>query len=154
MSKLDLSEAFEDLLNKLFASEAKKRPSAFDLLPAEFLRTDIPVISQRPALQVSPSLRRSNPGLGSPIKRRSRHGSTGFPELVSRYAHDFTEIGRLGRGGFGEVVKARNKLDGGVYAVKKIRQAPQFLDQVLTEVMLLVSLERFHYESDLLRHRN
>jgi translation initiation factor 2-alpha kinase 4 len=38
----------------------------------------------------------------------------------SRYASDFIELGVLGRGGGGEVVKVRNRLDGRVYAVKKI----------------------------------
>ncbi|KAF4546580.1 Pek gcn2 protein kinase [Lasiodiplodia theobromae] len=48
------------------------------------------------------------------------------------------QLGRLGRGGYGEVVKARNKLDGGVYAIKKIRQnTASALSDVLSEVMLL-----------------
>lgn len=38
----------------------------------------------------------------------------------SRYRTDFIELGVLGRGGGGEVVKVRNRLDRRVYAIKKI----------------------------------
>ncbi|CAB9500620.1 eIF-2-alpha kinase GCN2 [Seminavis robusta] len=38
----------------------------------------------------------------------------------SRYKADFIELGVLGRGGGGEVVKVRNRLDRRTYAVKKI----------------------------------
>ena len=38
----------------------------------------------------------------------------------SRYQTDFIELGSLGRGGGGEVVKVRNRLDRRLYAVKKI----------------------------------
>ncbi len=43
-----------------------------------------------------------------------------FPER-SRYLEDFIEICRLGKGGFGTVFKAQNKLDGRHYAIKKIK---------------------------------
>lgn len=39
----------------------------------------------------------------------------------SRYENDFVEISMLGRGGFASVWRARNKLDGIDYAIKKIR---------------------------------
>lgn len=39
----------------------------------------------------------------------------------SRYKSEFEELEFLGRGGGGQVVKARNRLDGHLYAVKKIR---------------------------------
>ncbi|KAG2220548.1 hypothetical protein INT45_004154 [Circinella minor] len=39
----------------------------------------------------------------------------------SRYRNDFVEINMLGKGGFASVWRARNKLDGIDYAVKKIR---------------------------------
>lgn len=38
----------------------------------------------------------------------------------SRYRTDFVELGLLGRGGGGEVVKVRNRLDKRIYAIKKI----------------------------------
>ena len=39
---------------------------------------------------------------------------------ASRYKTDFIELGILGRGGGGEVVKVRNRLDRRIYAIKKI----------------------------------
>ena len=135
LEKLSVTESFEEFVRKMLNSDAKKRPTAFDLLPVEFLRTDAAAIE----MESAPDRRGDRPshsGLKSPFKRRSRHGSSNFMDAVSRYTNDFTEIGRLGKGGFGEVVKSRNKLDGGVYAVKKISQAPQ-LDKILSEVMLL-----------------
>ncbi|KAK5007835.1 hypothetical protein LTR28_004776, partial [Elasticomyces elasticus] len=65
-------------------------------------------------------------------------------EILSRYVADFIEVGRLGKGGFGEVVKARNKLDGGIYAIKKIRQSTAALSEVLSEVVLLHRLNHPH----------
>ncbi|EDN04718.1 conserved hypothetical protein [Histoplasma mississippiense (nom. inval.)] len=54
---------------------------------------------------------------------------------------DFDEAGRLGRGGFGQVVKARNKLDGGFYAIKKISSKSGIaLKDTLSEIMLLSRL--------------
>ena len=44
---------------------------------------------------------------------------------TSRFASDFEVIGYIGKGGFGQVLKVRNKLDGVLYAVKiiKVREA-------------------------------
>lgn len=60
--------------------------------------------------------------------------------VYSRYKQDFDEGIVLGRGGFGQVVKARNKLDGRVYAVKKVRATPSTLSHILQEVVLLSRL--------------
>jgi len=49
-----------------------------------------------------------------------RDGGLAWTGTSSRYKSDFIELGVLGRGGGGEVVKVRNRLDRRVYAVKKI----------------------------------
>ncbi|KAK4501360.1 hypothetical protein PRZ48_007168 [Zasmidium cellare] len=136
LNSLNLSEAFLDFLRKIFLSDAKKRPSCFDLLPAEFLREDTPILQDTPT-RVPARTRKSSSGVASPLSRQSRHNSSSVLEPFSRYANDFIDLGRLGKGGYGEVVKARNKIDGTVYAVKKIRQAQHLLEQVIKEVMLL-----------------
>ncbi|CAO3634097.1 unnamed protein product [Cunninghamella blakesleeana] len=62
---------------------------------------------------------------------------------ISRYRTDFEEIEFLGKGGFGEVVKARNRLDGRLYAIKKIRLNPRDSEgvrKILREVQTLSSL--------------
>lgn len=43
---------------------------------------------------------------------------------ISRYESDFQEMELLGKGAYGAVYKARNRLDGRDYAIKKIRLSP------------------------------
>lgn len=47
-------------------------------------------------------------------------GGYQLTQSTSRYQSDFIELGKLGRGGGGEVVKVRNRLDRRIYAIKKI----------------------------------
>ncbi|KAF1998899.1 kinase-like protein [Amniculicola lignicola CBS 123094] len=121
--QLQCSEAVREIMRKTFKPDPRKRPKAFDLIPCEFLRTDVPVYEYE-ALNYR-SRRESGAGVGS----------------FSRYAQDWEEMGRLGKGGYGEVVKARRKLDNGIYAIKKIKQkSTSALTEVLSEVMLLAKL--------------
>lgn len=83
------------------------------------------------------SAQEANP-LGSTGRRRLSSNDEGG--VFSRYKNDFDEGVVLGKGGFGQVVKARNKLDGRVYAVKKIRATPSTLSHILQEVVLLSRL--------------
>jgi serine/threonine protein kinase len=43
------------------------------------------------------------------------------PGQTSRYSQDFEELQYLGSGAFGDVWKVRNRLDGIIYAIKKVR---------------------------------
>jgi translation initiation factor 2-alpha kinase 4 len=133
---LRCSEPLQEIMRKFFKPDPKKRPSAFDLIPCEFLRDDVPVYEQPP----TPGRSRHS-STSFPVGQLRRESSVGLGTTFSRYASDWVEAGRLGKGGYGEVVKARNKLDGRVYAIKKIRQkSASALTEVLSEVMLLSRL--------------
>ena len=65
--------------------------------------------------------------------------SAGF--VVSRFKMDFEMCDVLGRGAFGEVVRARSKLDFKEYAIKKITINPNTdRDKILREVRVLSKL--------------
>ncbi|XP_046385466.1 eukaryotic translation initiation factor 2-alpha kinase-like [Ischnura elegans] len=65
------------------------------------------------------------------------------PEFISRYLTDFEPMHRLGKGGFGVVFEARNKIDDCSYAIKRIplpnRQNSR--DRVMREVKALAKLD-------------
>ncbi|XP_065075654.1 eukaryotic translation initiation factor 2-alpha kinase 1-like [Ochlerotatus camptorhynchus] len=65
----------------------------------------------------------------------------------SRYHREFTEVDFIAGGGFGKVYKARNNLDGIVYAVKKITIRSTTIKNVLVhlaEVKTLASLNHIN----------
>ena len=139
IDSIDLSGSLEDLLSRIFIADPRKRPTAFDLLPNEFLRSDDPVLDGKSSTAIS---RMTSTTSITPSRHvRPRHDSSHVMTTSSRYMNDFVEAGRLGKGGFGEVVRARNKLDGRFYAVKKIVQtSASALSGVLSEIILLSSM--------------
>ncbi|KAG8885633.1 hypothetical protein FRB98_001726 [Tulasnella sp. 332] len=58
----------------------------------------------------------------------------------SRYRDEWEEIEFLGKGGFGSVVKARFKLDGAIYAVKKIKLRKENDGKIYREINALSKL--------------
>ena len=134
-----LSDSLNEFVQKLFKSDPKKRPRAVDLSSFEFLATDALVLDEETSASVSKL--GSITSLMPAAPRRQRHDSMNTAGPFSRYKEDFVEEGRLGKGGFGEVVKARKKLDGQIYAIKKITQkSSASLTEVLKEVRLLSQL--------------
>ena len=135
---LALSPSLDELVHRLFKADAKKRPRAFELGSSEFLATDAPILEEDIS---SAGSRLGSISLMPGTPRRQRHDSMNASGAFSRYLEDFVEEGRLGKGGFGEVVKARKKLDGQIYAIKKITQkSSASLTEVLKEVRLLSQL--------------
>ncbi|KAL8690904.1 MAG: hypothetical protein Q9218_003756 [Villophora microphyllina] len=122
----NLSPSLDRLLRSMFQYESMKRPSAWELVSSTFLRNDDPLFEDSTA--ESPTI-------------RQRHGSSHYRTGESRFATDFVQEGKLGKGGFGSVVKARKRLDSNFYAVKIIKKCTEAaLDKVLNEVRLLSQL--------------
>ncbi|KAI0408106.1 serine/threonine-protein kinase gcn2 [Xylaria palmicola] len=139
IESVSLSSSCHELVARFFKLDPMRRPRAFELGSSEFLATDAPVIIGEfpPILPRSQSLS----SIPQAMPLRLRRDSTAQHVTSSRYREDFVEEGRLGKGGFGEVVKARKKLDGQIYAIKKITQRSQSsLTEILKEVRLLSQL--------------
>ncbi|KAK8855511.1 serine/threonine-protein kinase gcn2 [Apiospora arundinis] len=138
METLSLSNTLHELISKFFKADASRRPRAADLRSSEFLATDAPIL-----VEESIGFHSSGQTLAAmpPGFSRKRLDSVSAAPSFSRFANDFTEEGRLGKGGFGEVVKVRKKIDGQLYAIKKISQrASRTLTTTLKEVMTLSRL--------------
>lgn len=135
MESITLSQSLHELVSRFFKDDKQKRPRAFELGSSEFLATDAPVFFDGASAALStPPWMPSQQTVPARLRRESMNRNA----VGSRYTEDFVEEGRLGKGGFGEVVKARKKLDGQVYAIKKVTQRPQAsLTEVLKEVRLL-----------------
>ncbi|KAF4450856.1 PEK/GCN2 protein kinase [Fusarium austroafricanum] len=138
MESVTLSHSLHELVSRFFKEDKQKRPRAFELGSSEFLATDAPVLFDDSSAILSTSPATSMQTLPTRFRRDS---TTHRGPSLSRYKEDFTEEGRLGKGGFGEVVKAKKKLDGQIYAIKKITQRSQAsLTEILKEVRLLSQL--------------
>jgi translation initiation factor 2-alpha kinase 4 len=134
LESLSLSDPLEELVAKFFKSDPKKRPRAFELCSSEFLATNSPILAEDGSAMMSGSMITHSQGL----PRRLRHDSMNRSAVTSRYLQDYVEEARLGKGGFGEVVRARKLIDGRLYAIKKITQRSQeTLSEMLKEVRLL-----------------
>lgn len=131
-----LSPAFYEFVRKVFTLDPQKRPRASELNFCEFLATDAEILDTagraRPSVNIAPV---------TPVKFRNNSMGNGEVNMFasSRYEQDFVEESRLGKGGFGEVMKVRKKLDGQFYAVKKIvqKRSTATLTNLLKEVQLL-----------------
>ncbi|KAJ1671142.1 eukaryotic translation initiation factor 2-alpha kinase, partial [Coemansia sp. RSA 25] len=66
---------------------------------------------------------------------------------ASRYRTDFEEVAFLGKGGFGSVVKARNKIDGRYYAIKKIKLDARDTEGNKKIFREVTTLSRLHHQN-------
>lgn len=148
------AEYVYDMLCKMLTPKVAKRPLALELNALQFLREG-PNLNQSSSAVESDS--DDEPGLvnrrllavsGTSKRRYSNQDEVldalVEPVEVGRYRREFEEVGRLGKGGFGEVVKARSRIEGSFYAVKKIRYKSHKLELLLSEVLSLARLNHPH----------
>jgi translation initiation factor 2-alpha kinase 4 len=131
----DMSDALTEFVSKVFQTQPSRRPRAFDLTSfAFFQKKEEQLLNSGSPLPSSTSHRRGRPSSSSALQTMSNF-------VISRFENDYEYIGKLGKGGFGEVVKARNRMDGQFYAVKKILcESSEALAVMLSETKLLSRL--------------
>lgn len=124
----NITDDLYDMLCTMCALDQDGRSNAYDLTSVEFLRGDgILFISS------------SHSGL-SPRYFAGRRESATPPN--NRWKSEWEEVGLLGKGGFGQVVKARNRTDLKTYAVKIIQcPSDEDMTELLREIKLLSSLD-------------
>ncbi|EGV61551.1 eukaryotic translation initiation factor 2-alpha kinase [Yamadazyma tenuis] len=138
-----------EMLSKMIQAKLSKRPSILEVNAVKFLRDG-------PVLQIDIRFKNGRfivDGKGTyvpygDIEDDSKNTPTTHDlenetlqkGPIGRYERDFEEIGRLGKGGFGEVVKVRNRMEGTFYAIKKIKHKTHKLDSLLSEVLSLARL--------------
>ncbi|KAI8816832.1 kinase-like domain-containing protein [Fimicolochytrium jonesii] len=153
----ETSRGLAELVSVMLAPDPKDRPNAMEILNHAFFsntHSEMPIafeIMKSSSAVSSPmnSHRRTLPPV-TPSKQSPNANYVGpsiFDSMtLSRYRLDFEEIEFLGKGGFGEVVKARNRIDGRFYAIKKIKLDANDRDgskRILREVQ---TLSRLHHQ--------
>lgn len=137
-----------DMLGKMLQEKLSKRPTILELNAVKFLR-DGPILTNDIKFKNGKFVNADHHDLknddetdGKRINSSSNESESENPVKgpVGRYERDFEEIGRLGKGGFGEVVKVRNRMEGTFYAIKKIKHKAHKLDSLLSEVLSLARL--------------
>lgn len=125
----NLTDELYDMLCQMCALDQDQRSNAYDLTSAEFLRGDGHLF------MISASL----PGTSPRYFAGRRESATGHKD--STWKSHWEEVGELGKGGFGQVVKARNRTDLKLYAVKIVRCASdEDMSELLREIKLLSGL--------------
>merc|ERR1719233_690277 len=131
----------QDFIRKCLNRDEKERWSADMLLEHDFIKEEMVryTINEKEARDSSPE---------KVLKSRSP-SPTNIPSIPSanqgqsRLCQDFDVLSWLGRGGFGDVIKVKNKLDDQEYAIKRIRLNPADKGtnrKIMREVKLLSRL--------------
>jgi translation initiation factor 2-alpha kinase 3 len=105
------------------------------------------------ALVPQPTTRAPQGMASSPLDTLIYPSGTNTYQQESAYRRKFSEIGLLGKGGFGQVFRARHKLDDQDYAVKQIRVSASQLRSIYDQVQLEHLLKELRALAKL-QHRN
>ncbi|KIN99309.1 hypothetical protein M404DRAFT_155391 [Pisolithus tinctorius Marx 270] len=105
------------------------------------LSTNSPTTIHSPTIPVGPRTPLANGSIYGTSPEKDYFRAPPRTRQASRWKEDWEELELLGRGAFGSVVKARNKIDNRIYAVKKIRlRTDQSDTKIFREVNALSKL--------------
>ncbi|XP_026672144.1 uncharacterized protein LOC108628228 [Ceratina calcarata] len=126
----------QDFLSKCLISDERKRWSVEQLLQHSFIKTPLGYALSPPKLPRRDEQEDHQPEKPDVDIRQYVPPLGGH----SRITNEFEILKWLGRGAFGDVIKVKNKLDGGIYAIKRIKLNPrnkQLNRKITREVKLL-----------------
>ncbi|RMD43442.1 hypothetical protein DV735_g1680, partial [Chaetothyriales sp. CBS 134920] len=125
MKEVRFSSSFKGFLNDCFEEDPAKRKTALSLTASSFFFTHDPNAKEDSHATFQP--------LAAPRRRL---------ESNSRWETEFRDSERLGKGGFGQVFKARKISDQVLYAVKVVEaKSDRALEEIRQEVMVLSRLK-------------
>ena len=137
---MDFSRPFEDLVSQIFTADHHKRLDASGISLHRFFVVETPVYEIQHDRRLRSRTGSSSLDINQKHFRSRRHSSEAEPGQ-SRYAQDFEQEMKLGKGGFGAVYMARHRLENRIYAIKKIVQnSASNLERILMEVRFLSQL--------------
>ncbi|GET03001.1 serine/threonine-protein kinase [Rhizophagus clarus] len=167
-SEHEIPDPVKNILKSMLQIDQRKRPTPLELLSNSFFdegttfsKDYVTIIDPslkhmmsqgQPSLSIPFSFNRGNynetvGGDGGKLPHRAISPPTSTQNVsFSRYKLDFEEQAFLGKGGFGEVVKARNKLDGRYYAVKKVLLNPNDIEKTKKILREVTTLSRLHHQ--------
>lgn len=123
VDSLPLSGPLEDAISRFFTDDPRKRPRAFEMSSDVFLATDVEIYAREELSSGGSNDLAPMPQFASSRSRPRGDSFSNRGFTTSRYKEDFVEEGRLGKGAFGQVVKARKKLDGQIYGTSRVSVA-------------------------------
>ena len=136
----NLTQPFQDLMSQIFMTDHRKRLDAFGITLHRFFVVENSVYTLQHARHLPYRTNSSSPEINRTPLRSDRYSHEAEPGQ-SRYAQDFEQEMKLGKGGFGAVYIARNRLENRIYAIKKIVQSSaSALEPILKEVRFLSQL--------------
>ncbi|CAB5359519.1 unnamed protein product [Rhizophagus irregularis] len=167
-SELEIPDPVKSILKSMLQIDQRKRPTPLELLNNSFFDEGT-AFSKNSVTMIDPSLKYmmsqgqrslSIPfplnngnhneivgGFGDKLSHNAMSPPTSTRHVsFSRYKSDFEELAFLGRGGFGEVVKARNKIDGRYYAIKKVLLNPNDIEKTKKILREVTTLSRLHHQ--------
>ncbi|CAK8677764.1 unnamed protein product [Clavelina lepadiformis] len=136
---------FYNFLEKCLVVEDRLRLSASELLDHDFIKPSVELLGHQP--DIGANEENVNEDQIDLFDDTTPEDIPSHAPQLSRLHSEFEELEWLGKGGYGDVVKVRNKLDDRHYAIKRILLNPhhsQFNKKITREVKLLSRLNHEH----------